>query len=166
MKKGFTIVELLIVIVVIAILAAISVVAYNGIQSRSKNSKTFSAVGQWVKAMELYKVDRGVYPPQSSCLGSMTTYPSNVCDGASTGVTTAFLNAMNEYTSGSSPEPDTTDIDPSSDVRSGAVYNAPVERIYYTILGSYSGTCPAVGGKSAVLSNNSLSGGYRCYIQL
>ena len=35
MKRGFTIVELLIVIVVIAILAAISVVAYNGVQERS-----------------------------------------------------------------------------------------------------------------------------------
>lgn len=36
--RGFTIVELLIVIVVIAILAAISVVAYNGIQNRSNDA--------------------------------------------------------------------------------------------------------------------------------
>ena len=36
--KGFTLVELLIVIVVIAILAAISIVAYNGIQQRSRDS--------------------------------------------------------------------------------------------------------------------------------
>ena len=40
--KGFTIVELLIVIVVIAILAAISIVAYNGIQSRANNTKIVS----------------------------------------------------------------------------------------------------------------------------
>jgi prepilin-type N-terminal cleavage/methylation domain-containing protein len=37
-QSGFTIVELLIVIVVIAILAAITVVAYNGIQDRARNS--------------------------------------------------------------------------------------------------------------------------------
>ena len=37
-KSGFTIVELLIVIVVIAVLAAISIVAYNGIQNRAYNS--------------------------------------------------------------------------------------------------------------------------------
>ena len=35
-KSGFTIVELLIVIVVIGILAAITIVAYNGIQSRAR----------------------------------------------------------------------------------------------------------------------------------
>lgn len=37
-KSGFTIVELLIVVVVIAILAAITIVAYNGIQNRAYDS--------------------------------------------------------------------------------------------------------------------------------
>ncbi len=35
-KRGFTIIELLVVIVVIAILAAVTVVAYGGVQSRAK----------------------------------------------------------------------------------------------------------------------------------
>lgn len=41
-KKGFTIVELLIVIVVIGILAAITIVAFNGVQERGKVSRAQS----------------------------------------------------------------------------------------------------------------------------
>jgi type II secretion system protein G len=61
-QKGFTIVELLIVIVVIAILAAISIVAYNGIQQRARDTKRASDIGQVKKMLELYKADVGAYP--------------------------------------------------------------------------------------------------------
>lgn len=61
-KKGFTIVELLIVIVVIGILAAISIVAYNGIQERARMSKMKSEFHSIEQAVELYKVDEGKIP--------------------------------------------------------------------------------------------------------
>ncbi|MES2630409.1 MAG: prepilin-type N-terminal cleavage/methylation domain-containing protein [Patescibacteria group bacterium] len=48
-QKGFTIVELLIVVVVIAILAAITITAYNGIQNRAKASAAQSAAAQAAK---------------------------------------------------------------------------------------------------------------------
>jgi len=60
MKKtvsGFTIVELLIVIVVIAILTVISVVAYNGIQQRSQTAKIDADLATLTKAIQLARVN-------------------------------------------------------------------------------------------------------------
>lgn len=52
--SGFTIVELLIVIVVIAILAAITIVAYNGIQQRARDSAQKAAITQAEQAITVY----------------------------------------------------------------------------------------------------------------
>ncbi len=59
---GFTIVELLVVIVVIAILASISVVAYSGIQSRAKSSAAQNLASQVQQKAEAYNVIEGHYP--------------------------------------------------------------------------------------------------------
>jgi prepilin-type N-terminal cleavage/methylation domain-containing protein len=58
-KRGFTIVELLIVIVVIGILAAISLVAYNGITARADTAASETAAGNFAKKAEVYKADGG-----------------------------------------------------------------------------------------------------------
>lgn len=61
---GFTIVELLIVIVVIAVLATISIVSYTGIQNRAIDSSIKNDLASFKKNMELVKVDTsdGLYP--------------------------------------------------------------------------------------------------------
>ena len=62
-KQGFTIVELLIVIVVIAILAAITIVAYTGIQNRAYDTAVQNDLASIGKKIELYATDNeGVYP--------------------------------------------------------------------------------------------------------
>lgn len=61
-QRGFTIVELLIVIVVIGILAAITIVAYNGVQQRARDTARTAAVKSVMKALELYRVDNDTYP--------------------------------------------------------------------------------------------------------
>ena len=67
--EGFTIVELLIVIVVIAILAAISVVAYNGIQTRAKDNKRAQDVAVIEKAIKGYDALYGGVPSTSAYSG-------------------------------------------------------------------------------------------------
>jgi general secretion pathway protein G len=76
-QTGFTIVELLIVIVVIGILAAITIVAFNGIQNRANNLKVVSIVESYVTALRTYAVDHGSYPTMTSCLG--TGYQDQQC---------------------------------------------------------------------------------------
>lgn len=61
-NKGFTIVELLIVVVVIAILAAITIVSYNGIQSRAQQSRYNQTAQTILKKIEIYKTSTGAYP--------------------------------------------------------------------------------------------------------
>jgi type II secretion system protein G len=61
-KSGFTIVELLIVIVVIGILASITIVAYNGIQDRATKARRLSDMNTITKALEVYKAQTGSYP--------------------------------------------------------------------------------------------------------
>lgn len=88
-KSGFTIVELLIVIVVIAILATISIVAYNGVQERARNSQRTSDIRAIANALELYYADNGEYPMS----GGWCTQISN----PNNGYATAFQSAISKY---------------------------------------------------------------------
>lgn len=67
-KRGFTIVELLIVIVVIGILVAITIVAYTGIQSRARDNVRRSDLASIQKILAIYKAQNGGYP---ACSGGL-----------------------------------------------------------------------------------------------
>jgi len=67
---GFTIVELLIVIVVIGILAAITIVAYNGIQGRARDTIRINDIKSLQSVVELYYATNGSYPQPASGWGS------------------------------------------------------------------------------------------------
>lgn len=83
-QKGFTIVELLIVIVVIAILAAISIVAYNGIQNRSRSSATKTVASNLAKKIEAFNSIQGAYPT-SNTASAMTTQLNTISESSLTG---------------------------------------------------------------------------------
>jgi prepilin-type N-terminal cleavage/methylation domain-containing protein len=61
-ERGFTIVELLIVIVVIAILATITIVAYNGVQSRAKAATAADNASKVQQVAESINQDTASYP--------------------------------------------------------------------------------------------------------
>lgn len=87
-ESGFTIVELLIVVVVIAILAAITIVSYNGITARANDSATKATVGSYQKKAEVYAADgpTGKYPVASTDLTSDASKPYYI-----SGITTTYV---------------------------------------------------------------------------
>ena len=90
-QQAFTIVELLIVIVVIGILAAITIVAFMGIQDRAYNAKALNIVSAYEKAIKIYVAEKGDYPRYANdttddqwvCLGAPSQYAAR--DGFSAG---------------------------------------------------------------------------------
>ena len=92
-EKGFTIVELLIVIVVIGILAAIVIVAYNGIQDRSKNTKYQTDATALQKGAEAVNADLGSYPTGTDAATLTTSFNSSATFKVPSGVGVAYVTA-------------------------------------------------------------------------
>ena len=82
MGSGFTIVELLIVIVVIAILAAISMAGYNSLQQRTNNTAKIAAINQIIKLIDLYTVQYGKFPSTSGGSGICATVDGECTNSA------------------------------------------------------------------------------------
>ena len=107
-NKGFTIVELLIVIVVIGILAALVIVAYNGIQSRATTAGLQADMNAAVKIVENARTTAGspTYlanqaAAQAAGLNSSVTYLNGTglggfCVSKTTGTTTYMATATNK----------------------------------------------------------------------
>lgn len=128
-QPGFTIVELLIVIVVIGILAAITIVAYNGIQSRARDTQRKSDTTVITQALEYYYSINGEYPPSSGSTAINTSW--------STTADASWQNLVNQlvpkYVSSLSVDPiNTKDIFVAS---SAANYSYA----YYANKGTYCG---------------------------
>lgn len=96
-QLGFTIVELLVVIVVIAILASISTVAYTGIQNRAHDAALQSDANTIEKVMQLYYVHNGSYPICSAGSGHSCTLVSLAPELVPTYVSQLPDDATNPY---------------------------------------------------------------------
>lgn len=135
-QKGFTIVELLIVVVIIAILAAITIVAYNGIQNRAKNSAAKSAASTVSKKVQAYYLLKGSYPAATT----KTAFFAEIDDYTESTITDTTIVGAPSAPNGSSTVRVQTctgggvRITPW-DYNSGAISTTPI------VLGSATGTC-------------------------
>jgi prepilin-type N-terminal cleavage/methylation domain-containing protein len=148
-NKGFTIVELLIVIVVIGILALLVITTYSGIQAKARNSKRASDVKSLQTQIEAYFSQNGFYPSRTDL---------NTASWLSTNMKSLDQNAL---------------IDPSNPTQSKTLVGAPVLKSYayaptqsdgstscesddtgcakYTLTASYEGT---LNGSSTAVAQN------------
>ena len=166
-QRGFTIVELLIVIVVIGVLAAISVVAYNGIQQRAYASKAAQIANDYSKIIRLYQTENGNYPtfgdtPSGyACLGSASSFPAKgslaagACnsygDTTSAQLNTKLLTYAKNLPEGALPEMQ------YGTVTHRGIYYFDREIYYYLPAGS---KCP--NGQQSTAAN----GGIECLVYL
>lgn len=108
-KEGFTIVELLIVIVVIAILAAITIVSYNGITDRAHGSALKSDLSENFTLLAKNNIDTGNYPADQASAGLQASPGTNLTYIAGAGNTSYCLQAsgfsQNYYVTDASSSP-------------------------------------------------------------
>ena len=101
-KQGFTIVELLVVIVVIGILAAITIVSYTGLSGKATVASLQSDLSSAKKQLSLYQVEYGSFPASldtSYCPNGSTPADTKYCLKKSSGNTFTYTPAT-----GASPQ--------------------------------------------------------------
>jgi len=91
---GFTIVELLVVIVVIGVLAAITVVSYTGIAQKAVASSLQSDLANASQQLKMFQVENSLFPTANNC---PSPNANEICLKSSPGVT--FLYAVNNSAS-------------------------------------------------------------------
>jgi len=166
LQNGFTIVELLVVIVVIGILAAVTIVAFGGVQSKARITVLKSDLSSAATQLDVYKVSGSTtesYPADlasagvNTSSGTILSYMYFVGDnsyclaGTNGGVTYKVLSSSQNPVAG----------DCGSSVPAG-YETAPIASGASTSFGGYSPieplTCPSAGGIWIAVPGNSLYG--------
>lgn len=114
-QKGFTIVELLIVIVIIGILATIGFVAFSGAQNRAKKSDATATLSQVKSKLGEFNVDNTSYPATK---GDVVNFLNSEAGGNNETLATKFNDGA--FTYSVEPENCGDTVDEDGEVTAGS----------------------------------------------
>lgn len=164
-KKGFTLVELLIVIAIIAIIAGIILGSMSEARAKGRDASKIRSMNEVRKALALYYSQNGAYPQSSNVVNGMQALvdagfiPSFSSDIRYLGTGTSVAGMCSSYQIGTTLEKDNVVLDTDSDVVS--IGAGEVTRCLNTSLGLNGET--AAGSKNdAIKCRNTDTGSY-CY---
>lgn len=94
--RGFTLIELMITVVVVAILAAVAFPSYQDSLRKSRRTDGKNALTQAVANMERYYAERNSYASAVMCAN--TNNKPDICSGSCSGVGGTCTSTENNYT--------------------------------------------------------------------
>lgn len=79
-SKGFTLVEMLIVIAIIAVLASVALVSVSGVRKSARDTKRVSDISKLQQQLEVYYSQNGSYPADFTAFESFAGSEANFAD--------------------------------------------------------------------------------------
>jgi general secretion pathway protein G len=79
-RRGLTLVEVMLVLVILMIIASLAVTAYGPIQRKAYRNAAKTQIGAFKTPLESYRLDIGDFPSTSQGLGALRDQPSDVRD--------------------------------------------------------------------------------------
>lgn len=76
-RRGFTLIELMVVVLIIAVLAALVVPKVQDYQLQAQNGAAKSQIGRLASILQKFRLDCDRYPTTEEGLGALTSQPSD-----------------------------------------------------------------------------------------
>jgi len=97
-RKGFTLIEMLIVITIIALLASLILVGMGGARAKTRDARRIADLHNVMNALELYYAKEGVYPEGTYSSDTSWETFKTILTGAGIGVSRMPKDPLNDST--------------------------------------------------------------------